>query len=704
MAAGLKARPQGSAPSHNNHSQFRKFVYDLILWAFVIVFDCFFKEIRSRGGYKVPKNEPIIFVAAPHANQFVDPIVLMSQVKEVCGRRVSCLIAEKSHRKKFIGLVSRSQLAIPVKRAQDNLESKNGTIKLDVENELRILGKGTKFLSQCEVKGLLSLPKSIGTSEISEIVSDTEMFIKKPFRFTSEEKAKTGLQLLKNGTSFKSAPKIDQSEVYAQVFEHLASGHCLGVFSEGGSHDRPDLLPLKAGVAIMALGAMDSNPGLKVKIVPVGMNYFHAHKFRSRAVVEFGNPIEISQELVDKYSKDETSKDAVKELLEQITRGVKACTVNCPDFEILSVVQAARRLYSDNISSKLSAPSIVEMNRRLIKGYLHFKDDPKMQYIKNKVLEYNENLKSFNIPDHLVGQAQEMDISIVFRNFLSHLAQVIVLSLLALPGVILFAPVFIATKRISEQKRKEALAGSTVKIRGNDVIATWKILVSMGLTPILYTFYSAVGTYLVKGYYPNLSKVFVFILFYAFSASITYSALIFGDKGVELGRSVRADWAMLIHKQGFNQLKDERDELSKNINQFINEFGPQIYPDFDLFEYEKKLEQKRLRKIERRKLMDLKLDSNLDDEDQIEELKTQSLRKRRSIKKNIKMNMIKNTPIMEDMLISASTSEIDTESECESSTDGTTLNESQEAIVNLVRDKVMKAREEETTEDGNKNL
>ena len=82
------------------------------------------------------------------------------------------------------------------------------------------------------------------------------------------------------------------------VFDHLLDDGCIGIFPEGGSHDRPDLLPLKAGVAVMALGAMDKNPGCNIKIVPCGMNYFNAHKFRSRAVVEFGDPIEIPKELV----------------------------------------------------------------------------------------------------------------------------------------------------------------------------------------------------------------------------------------------------------------------------------------------------------------------------------------------------------------------------------------------------------------------
>lgn len=41
----------------------------------------------------------------------------------------------------------------------------------------------------------------------------------------------------------------------------------------------------------MALGAQEGHPDVKVAIVPVGLNYFHGHRFRSRAYVEFGDPI-----------------------------------------------------------------------------------------------------------------------------------------------------------------------------------------------------------------------------------------------------------------------------------------------------------------------------------------------------------------------------------------------------------------------------
>lgn len=690
-------------------SPIRLFIYDLILWAFCVVFDCFFREIRSRGGFKVPKKDSVIFVAAPHANQFVDPIVLMSQIKKASDRRISCLIAEKSHKRKFIGLVSRSQLAIPVKRAQDNLKPKCGTIKLDSTDKLHIIGENTSFLKDCEAKGLLALPRSLGTSVVERVVSDTELYLKKPFKYSSPKAEAESEKILQTGTSFKAARKIDQSEVYAQVFEHLSRGHCLGVFSEGGSHDRPDLLPLKAGVAVMALGAMDATPGLNVKIVPVGMNYFHAHKFRSRALVEFGDPIEIDEKLLKMYGDSKTTGEAVKILLDNITKGVKSVTVSCPDFESLSVVQAARRLYANNFSSNLSIASSVEMNRRLLQGYLHYKDDSRIKNLKDDILKYNENLRSMKIPDHLVSSAVVKFKFSILIEFLVTVGKILVLSLLALPGAVLFSPVFIATKIISENKRREALAGSTVKIKGNDVIATWKILVAMGFAPILYTLYSLIGIVLVHKYYPFVSSAFAFLIFYGICVIITYSALIFGDHGMDLYKESRSSWLMLTNKQGFEELKQQREKLSSEITDIINELGPELYPDFNLLEYEKKLELKKQLRIERKKRNLEKLEKGLSEEEQLEELKTQELRRRRVQRKldeksklNIdrKFFITQNTPIINDddglsNTELSSTSLSDTDGGLSSSeSEYSTFSTSKSKTLNTIKDQLIKENRE----------
>lgn len=86
----------------------------------------------------------------------------------------------------------------------------------------------------------------------------------------------------------------------------------------------------------MGLGALAADPYCGLRIVPVGMNYFHAHKFRSRAVIEFGSPIEVPMELVDQYSNGD-KREAVRSLLEIVYNGLVAVTVTSPDYDTLMV-------------------------------------------------------------------------------------------------------------------------------------------------------------------------------------------------------------------------------------------------------------------------------------------------------------------------------------------------------------------------------
>lgn len=98
----------------------------------------------------------------------------------------------------------------------------------------------------------------------------------------------------------------------------------------------------------MALGSLAENPDSGLKIVPCGMNYFHAHKFRSRAVVEFGNPIEVPRELIEKY-KNGQRREAVGELLDTIYHALLAVTVNGPDYETLMVRCSSPLTYSPSL-------------------------------------------------------------------------------------------------------------------------------------------------------------------------------------------------------------------------------------------------------------------------------------------------------------------------------------------------------------------
>jgi glycerol-3-phosphate O-acyltransferase/dihydroxyacetone phosphate acyltransferase len=55
-------------------------VYDCLLWIFDIVLDLFFREIHPRSSWRVPREGPVLFVAAPHANQVWKYIISRTRI------------------------------------------------------------------------------------------------------------------------------------------------------------------------------------------------------------------------------------------------------------------------------------------------------------------------------------------------------------------------------------------------------------------------------------------------------------------------------------------------------------------------------------------------------------------------------------------------------------------------------------------------
>ena len=96
-------------------------------------------------------------------------------------------------------------------------------------------------------------------------------------------------------------PKIDNSDLFKEAYQRLGDDGCICIFPEGTSHDRTEFLKLKAGIALMTLGAMSEKKSKPVKIVPVGLNYFKRDQMRSEVIIEFGKAFEIPVEWGDEY-------------------------------------------------------------------------------------------------------------------------------------------------------------------------------------------------------------------------------------------------------------------------------------------------------------------------------------------------------------------------------------------------------------------
>ena len=336
----------------------------------------------------------------------------------------------------------------------------------------------------------------------------------------------------------------------------------------------------------MALGSLAENPDSGLKIVPCGMNYFHAHKFRSRAVVEFGTPIDVSKELQDLYRRGE-KREATRQLLEQIYQGLLAVTVTSPDYDTLMVIQAVRRLYKPK-GKKLPLPMIIELNRRLAQGYRQYKDDPRIINLKKDITDYNKQLWLLGIRDHQVEYAK-LSVPVVLFTLVYRLVKLALLAIGTLPGLVLFAPVFIATKVISIKKSREALAASTVKLQGRDVMATWKLLVAMGFAPILYNFYSILLTWWtyrnrIQGYVPDWVPLWMIMLSgYIIFPMITFAALRIGETGMDILKSLRP-FVLSLNPSSSNslvKLRKKRADLTHEVTDLINTLGPSMFNDFE---------------------------------------------------------------------------------------------------------------------------
>lgn len=146
------------------------------------------------------------------------------------------------------------------------------------------------------------------------------------------------------------------------------------------------------------------------------------------------------------------------------------------------------------------------------------------------------------------------------------------------------APIFIAASTISRKKAKEALAASTVKIQARDVLATWKVLVSLGMAPVLYGFYTFVAMLCVYRY--NLGRKYLYLtpLFMMIAVpTFGYSALRFGEVGMDIYKSLPPLFKSLLpsHSKQLENLRRQRHQVAAELTETIEEFAPRLWKDFE---------------------------------------------------------------------------------------------------------------------------
>lgn len=282
------------------------------------------------------------------------------------------------------------------------------------------------------------------------------------------------------------------------------------MFPEGGSHDQTDLLPFKAGIALMTFGTI-VNTGQIPVIIPSGLKYFKRQEFRSKCVIEYGRPYSPSKKLVDLYKNGEKRK-AVTGMLKDLQERMHEVIMTAPSYDELQAIYMARNLYLPKNIQNLSPEQHNEIYQRFAKGYEKIKDEPELRQLVDAITGYRQMLKLMNIKDDQVAlfkQSYFVQIVLIFISLIRLLLSLI----FVLPGNIMILPLSTAISFYAERERIKALKGSDVKVKANDVLSSIKILAYLSTFPIYLTLFTFMFYFMLR-YYAVESKTYYTVIFF----------------------------------------------------------------------------------------------------------------------------------------------------------------------------------------------
>jgi 1-acyl-sn-glycerol-3-phosphate acyltransferase len=175
-------------------------------------------------------------------------------------------------------------------------------------------------------------------------------------------------------------PGVDPAknlETFARCHEVLAAGGAIALFPEGVSHNEPALQPLKTGAARIALEAEQRFGPLGLRIVPVGLLFDEKHRFRSRALIQVGEPIDPAPELaaLEPAAGDEVpeaNRQAVRRLTERIDQGLDRVTVSYGSWEEARLLTRAAALYGRpalEVPRGRSLPEELALQQAFVRAY-----------------------------------------------------------------------------------------------------------------------------------------------------------------------------------------------------------------------------------------------------------------------------------------------------------------------------------------------
>jgi 1-acyl-sn-glycerol-3-phosphate acyltransferase len=133
--------------------------------------------------------------------------------------------------------------------------------------------------------------------------------------------------------------------MFAKATDELRRGGAILIFPEGVSQAVPTLLPLRTGIARLALEAAEAAPDAKPTVLPVGLVFHRPADFRAgHATVVIGAPVELD-DLVARHRVEPIA--AVRELTARVASALRALIIEAGDAQTLRLLELAHEVWRD---------------------------------------------------------------------------------------------------------------------------------------------------------------------------------------------------------------------------------------------------------------------------------------------------------------------------------------------------------------------
>jgi len=288
-------------------------------------------------------------------------------------------------------------------------------------------------------------------------------------------------------------------------------------------------------------------------------------------LVDYGDPISVPPALVTEYEKGGAAMHAAcSTFLDTILQGLETVTISAPDYESLQLFWMVRRLHRQQMMASCGRrPTLTEevaLTKAFSEGYGRRVGSVETEEVKRAVDEYHSQLRLFGLKDFQVSAQAPLRKRVAFRA-LGTLINVLLNGLLAIPAILLGMP-FVLSYQVgrwySQRERRKQLKSSKVKITARDVVATYKVLIALILTPILHVSY----TYAVLFRYSQRAAVAYFF----FAPFVSWSGLVrSGERYVNLSRELRNVMTLLLVPKKRDTLHRQREAVKGRLLALIDE-------------------------------------------------------------------------------------------------------------------------------------